>query len=64
VVVLSSSPDLRFFLKARELGADQLFVKTHDCKDLICFVRSFMMFTQMIQPPPATGIAVALTQGL
>lgn len=60
VVVLSSSPDMRLFSKVIELGADHLFGKTHDYKDLISFVQSFSSFTQMVQPPPATGMTLPL----
>lgn len=64
VVMLSSSPDMRLFFKVRELGADHLFVKTHDYKDLISFVQSFTSFRQMIQPPPSTGVSLPQPGGL
>jgi CheY-like chemotaxis protein len=60
VVVLSSSPEVRLFSKACELGADFLFVKTHDNKDLVSFVQSFVGFAQLVQPPPAKGKSLAL----
>ena len=55
VIALSSSPDARFFSKVRELGADHLFAKTHDYKDVVLFVQSFCRFRVWLQPPPATG---------
>lgn len=62
-IVLTSSPDVALYSKVRELGADHLFIKTHDYKDLVSYVQSFGKLLHLVQPPPATGISPPAIHG-
>ena len=55
VVALTSSLDGRLSSQVRALGGDGLFVKTHGYQDVTGYAQSFGMFSQLVQPPPATG---------